>query len=491
MIKLAIILACSAVLSLSAADKINIDSVPWTDACYFWSMEGKRLPVFNKNLMGNKLSIGGVKYDRGIAGHTGFSVVYNLSGEALSFSAIVGVDDEAHPRDPKDMNSASVEVQILLDRKMAKRFTVNLGAKGIPIKVDLRGKQQIELRGSYKTGFHKQRIDFANAYFEVKDRKAFLQSAFAWQKNVKAQLFRKVNYPVVPKWKNIKIKKVKYRKWTNAYELSNNKCSLIVVPEYGGRILKFALHNKENILFQGKNPTEKNLYKRGMAINGGGNFSRPQPRNYFGSSDPILAYGQYSIVFPAEGEVVMTSAKSHYFGLQYIYHVKLHSDSAKVSIVTSHKNISSYPHNVGVWSLCRIATSKAAAILMPKETKHPYRKFKLTPALTAFEEEKNSPFDKFTINSKFLAKKRASIEWQNFPVVNKMKVIMKDKTIFTKTFDYKTSTNAYMPEFYPAHFYVCKMFIEVETHGPTKILNPSNAISWREDWTLKKNKGIL
>ena len=103
------ILVYFAVLSLNATDKINIDSVPWTDACYFWSMEGKRLSVFNKNLMGNKLSISGVKYNKGIAGHTGFSVVYNLSGEALSFSAIVGVDDEAHPRDPKDLNSASVE----------------------------------------------------------------------------------------------------------------------------------------------------------------------------------------------------------------------------------------------------------------------------------------------------------------------------------------------------------------------------------------------
>lgn len=59
--KLLMTLFCGAALALSAADKINIDSVPWTDACCFWSMEGKRLPVFNKNLMGNKLSIGDVK----------------------------------------------------------------------------------------------------------------------------------------------------------------------------------------------------------------------------------------------------------------------------------------------------------------------------------------------------------------------------------------------------------------------------------------------
>lgn len=484
--KLLITLFYCAALSLSAVDKIDIDSVPWTDACYFWSMDGKRLPVFNKNLMGNKLSIGAVKYDRGIAGHTPFSVVYNLSGEALSFSAIVGVDEEAHPRDSKKIKSASVEIQIIVDRKIVKRVIAVLGQKGVPIKVDLRGKQQIELRGTYKTGFIKQRVDFANAYFEVKDKKTFLKNALAWQRKVKTQLFRKVNYPATPKWKNIKIKKVKYRNWDNAYELSNSKCSLVVVPEYGGRILKFALKNQENILFQGENPRKENLYKRGMAINGGGNFSRLQPRIYFGSTDPILAYGQYSVTFPAEGEIVMSSALSWYFGIQFIYHVKLAPDSTKLTITMTHKNIASYPHKAGIWSLTRIATSRATAILMPKEIKNPYRKSKLAPPGIVLQNEKNTCFDKFTITPEFLAKRACYLEAQNFPSVNKMKVIMKDNTIFTKTFNYKKSINQYMPKFYPAHFYICNSFIEVETHGPTKSLKPGKTISWSETWTLTK-----
>ena len=482
--KLLLILFCFSALSSNAGDKIDIDSIPWTDACYFWSMEGKRLPVFNKNLMGNKLSIGGVKYARGIAGHTPFSVVYNLSGEAFSFSAIAGIDDEAHPRDPKELKSASVEIQILIDRKTAKCFTVKLGEKGIPIKIDLRDKQQIELRGTYKTGFRKQRVNFANAYFEVKNKKKFLKSAAAWQNKVKAQLLKKVSYPPAPNWEKVKIRKLKYRNWNNAYELSNSKCSLIVVPEYGGRILKFALHNKENILFQGKNPNKNNLHKRGMAINGGGNFSRPQPRNYFGSSDPILAYGQYSITFPAEGEVIMTSAKSYYFGLQYIYRVKLHPECSKVTLTTTHKNIASYPHKAGVWSLTRIPTSGVAAILMPKEMKNPYKKFSLTPASILLKNEKNNRFDKFTVSPEFLAKKRSSLEWQNFPSINEMKVLMKDKTIFTKTFNYQKSMDKYMGQFYPAHFYICKPFIEVETHSPTKTLKSGGIILWNETWTL-------
>jgi NPCBM/NEW2 domain-containing protein len=485
--KLLITLIFTVALALSAAEKINIDSVPWTDACYFWSMNGKRLPVFNKNLMGNKLSIGGVKYDKGIVGHTPFSVVYNLSGEALSFSAIIGVDDEAHPRDSKKITSASLEIQIIVDREIEKRITVVLGEKAIPIKVDLRGKRQIELRGVYKTGFVKQRVDFANAYFEVKGRKTFLKNAFAWQQKVKKQLFRKINYPAAPKWKNIKIKKVKYFNWNNAYELSNDKCSLIVVPEYGGRILKFALRKQENILFPGEKPTEDNLYKRGICIDGGGNFSRPQPRNYFGSSDPILAYGQYSIIFPAEGEIIMTSGKSYYFGIEYSYHVKLHHNSTKITVITTHKNISSYPHKAGVWSLTRLATDKAYALLMPKEINKPYKKYSFSPAnlLNCVTKDINNDFDKLIIKPEFLAHKKNSIEWKNFPSVNKIKLLLKDGTIFRKTFDYQKSMDVYMEKFYPAHVYICYSFIEIETHSPTKLLKPEDVISWQENWFLR------
>ena len=473
--------------NVNCSDRLKVDSIPWTDACYFWSMTGKRLPVFNKNLMGNQLSIGGIKYKDGLAGHTPFSVVYNLSGEALSFSALVGLDDEAHPRDSKTIKSSSVEVQILVDRKIVKRIIVFWGDKAIPVKIDLRGKKQIELRGTYRTGFVKQRINFVNAYFEVKDKDSFLKKAAEWQRKVKKQLFRKISYPSAPMWRKIKIRKVRYRTWDNAYELSNNFCSLIVVPEYGGRVLKFALRNKQNVLFQGENPSYDNLCKRGIAINGGGNFSRPQPRNYFNSLDPILAYGNYKITFPKEGEVEMTSGISWYMGLQYIYTVKLAPDTAKATIITRHRNINSFPVEAGVWSLTRIATAKASVLLMPKEMSHPCRKSKFEPQKLSnmLKQESKGNFNRINLNPSFVANKKCYLEIQNFPQVNTLKVLMKDGTFFVKNFYYNKSMEKYMGNFYPAHLYVCRKFIELESHGPLKSLSSGKAIAWTEEWMLQ------
>jgi hypothetical protein len=247
------------------------------------------------------------------------------------------------------------------------------------------------------------------------------------------------------------------------------------------------LRNKQNVLFQGENPSYDNLCKRGIAIDGGGNFSRPQPRNYFNSIDPILTYGKYKITFPAEGEVKMTSGISWYMGLQYSYTVKLASDAARVTIVTRHRNMNSYPVEAGVWSLTRIATANASVVFMPKEMSSPYKKSKFEPQelLNMLKQESNSSFNKITLNSSFAAARKCCLEIQNFPKINELKVLMKDGTLFVKNFYYNKSMNKYMGDFYPAHLYVCRKFIELESHGPTKSLSPGKAIDWIETWLLQ------
>jgi hypothetical protein len=43
-----------------------------------------------------------------------------------------------------------------------------------------------------------------------------------------------------------------------------------------------------------------------------------------------------------------------------------------------------------------------------------------------------------------------------------------------------------MGKFYPAHFYIHNLFIEVECHGPTKILASGSKIEFKEVWSIKK-----
>lgn len=217
--------------------KLSLCDIPWTDAAHSWTWEGRKEPVKNRNLFGAKITIAGKQFEKGIAGHTGFSVVYNLSGEALRFTALAGIDDQAHPRDPETIKASSVNVVILVDRNNVFNKIVHLHENPVPIDIDLTGKHQLELRGEFGTGFHKQRIAFVNPELTVLNKRAFLKTAENWQAKVAKEKSTRVAYPAPPEWKNIAIQKIKWNKWQNAYKINNSKLELVLLPELGGRII--------------------------------------------------------------------------------------------------------------------------------------------------------------------------------------------------------------------------------------------------------------
>ncbi len=470
------------------AVQVDIAQVQWTDARRFWTMEGQRLPVLNQNLMGHPISIGGKKYMTGIAGHTGFSVVYQVAGKALEFSAIAGIDDESHPRD-KDTKESSVNIIVMVDRGEVFRHKVFWKQKGVPFKIDLRGKHQIELRGEYGTGFRKQRVVFANARFLVKDRKAFLGETTRQRQAVCMARNVAPDYPPAPRWTGaIKVRRIHYRQWEHAYELSNRACRLILVPELGGRIKLFALRDRKNIMYENPRLNSRLLRVRGGTAWCGGHFSRLQPRNYFLPSDPILVSVPYTITFPRNGEAIMTSGPSIYLGTQIEYRVRLDPVTAKVRITTTHRNISDYAHKAGIWSITRLKPT--GILMMPMERKSPPRPGILEPR-EMLGLVKPDPTGKWqTLDLSIprirdnLPKPRWTIQWTLFPQQNAIRIKTANQ-VFTKSFAYDSVNDAQMEGFFPAHFYLCKRLMEVECHGPTVTLAPGSQIALDETWTLE------
>lgn len=94
----------------------------------------------NKSIDSNPLTVGGVKYERGIGTHAISKVLLNLNGTSLKFSALVGVDDEVKSA------AASMEFYILCDRKVVFRSGVmKKGDAAKEINVNLKGVQQLAL----------------------------------------------------------------------------------------------------------------------------------------------------------------------------------------------------------------------------------------------------------------------------------------------------------------------------------------------------------
>lgn len=96
-------------------------------------------PVINKSVIGSPLSVGGVRYSRGIGTHSVSRFMLKLGGKASFISGFVGADD----RNDYAMDMA---FKILADGDVI--WTSNIMRKGMPAQpfnVDLKGKQQIVL----------------------------------------------------------------------------------------------------------------------------------------------------------------------------------------------------------------------------------------------------------------------------------------------------------------------------------------------------------
>ena len=132
------------------------------------------------------------------------SLVYDLGGMADSFSAEAGIDEEAY-RD-------EVRLDIIVDRKLKESIRFTREAPRRRISVPLAGARQLELSVQYGPNYKEQTLCFADAYFRVRDRAAFLEH-LARCRN-RADMARELPpgpLPPLPAWKEIKVEPFVWR----------------------------------------------------------------------------------------------------------------------------------------------------------------------------------------------------------------------------------------------------------------------------------------
>lgn len=477
--------ALLASLCLGAAERISLGEVACTDAAYFWTQDGLRQPVLDRNLQGRAIAIGGQTYRRGLAGHTGFSAVYNLSGLATSFTCLVGLDDEDHPQDPAQGDrSADLVVLVLVDRKEVWRRTLRLGEPAVPLAVELTGAQQLELRGEYgKTGFFRQRIVFADPELVVTARDAFLHAADLWRQRAEGERARRLDYPAAPAWTTLDIRKVAYRGLGNAYRIATGKLEVIVAPELGGMIVSLAVPGGPNLLSEAFDPARVNR-DRGRAPDGGGHFNRHQPKNQFLPPDPILLYGAYSIEFPAEGRIRLRSPESCYLFLRQAYELSFEPGGRGLHLVNIQENTAPFAQACGIWSITRVKPELATRLRIPAESPDPPRPATFEPRALAGLVRSGGDWNELDLSPALFDRLGGgSIEWQAYARSNRIEVAF-GAVVFSKLFGVPAQPGDDLSGFYPTHLYLAKAFIELECHGPTLTLPPGGKVELHEDWTL-------
>lgn len=159
---------CLALAAVCAAGVAEADQKVWLDELPVTTMVGGWGETrANRSVEGRRLTIGEVKFDRGVGTHSESLAVYDMGGKAVAFDADVGIDAEVFPSG----QAASVKFIVRADGVDVAATKVLKGKQApVHLHADLKGAKLVELvvsdAGDGDTYDH---ADWANAFFTMQD----------------------------------------------------------------------------------------------------------------------------------------------------------------------------------------------------------------------------------------------------------------------------------------------------------------------------------
>ena len=145
-------------VSEAHADEIFLEDTDISHMGSAW-----KTPLRGKSIDGNPLSVGGVRYEHGVGTHAASKYRLHVGGNALSFSAKVGVDDESGA-------SGTVVFRVRADGAIVAEVAANGGEAAKPISADLAGAKRVSLEvADAGDGIDCDHADWLDAVFVFKD----------------------------------------------------------------------------------------------------------------------------------------------------------------------------------------------------------------------------------------------------------------------------------------------------------------------------------
>jgi len=163
-------------------------------------------------------------------------------------------------------------------------------------------------------------------------------------------------------------KESNYRGW-KTLELNNGLIEVQVAPDIGGRIIQFKLGDFEylwvNDQLAGKMPPPTGLGPKGEWLNWGGDKLWPAPQGW-GSDDkwpgppgPVIeGIPHTASIVAAKGttaSIQHTSPQDKSTGIQFSRTIHVADGAARVSLVSTMKNIGTKPRRWGIWEVTQLS----------------------------------------------------------------------------------------------------------------------------------------
>lgn len=277
----------------------------------------------------------------------------------------------------------------------------------------------------------------------------------------------------------IKITRLKYRGWPNAYRITDDRVELIILTDVGPRIIRYGFVGGENQFVELPEQTGLTGGDEWRLYGGHRLWHSPESltRTYYADNHPVE-------VIVRENGLVLVQQKESSTNLQKSMEVEMDSETGAVTIIHHIKNRSLWNIRLSAWAISAMAPGGLSIV---KQRTHNSKDI-CTPDMRISVWPRTSINDKRVIwGDEFI------LLQQDINVEKTFKIGVSSDVgwiahanghhLFAKYYDYDSKSE--YPDFGSSvELYTCGRFSEIETLSPISEIMPDQEITHRERWQL-------
>lgn len=283
----------------------------------------------------------------------------------------------------------------------------------------------------------------------------------------------------------VTIEKTAYRGWPNCYRIANGEVELIVTADVGPRIIRYGFVGGRNMFVE----LEEDLGKTGGSqwrLYGGS-------RLWVGPEDPVSSYGADNepVDVRIAGNVLTARAPVEHTGVQKQIEVELAATGSTVQVRHRLTNKTIWPLRIAPWVLSMMAPGGTAVTTLPPRGTHPEVLAPTNPlivfAFTNMSDPRWTWLEKYIV----LRQDANNADPEKIGLFNPETrgAYLLDGNLFVKK--YSAETGLEYPDMGASYeTFTNERFLELETLGPLRTLQPGESSGHLEVWSLRKGIAV-
>ena len=279
----------------------------------------------------------------------------------------------------------------------------------------------------------------------------------------------------------VTVEKISYAGWSNCYRLTNGEVELVVTADVGPRIIRYGFVGGQNLFVE----LEQDMGKTG----GDGWRLYGGSRLWVAPEDRVYSYGADNepVEVTVSGSRLSARAPTETFGVQKRIEVELADKGTAVDVLYSLTNRSVWPLRIATWVLTMMNRGGVGITTLPPRGTHPEFLAPTNPvvlfAFTNMSDSRWNWLEKYIT----LRQDPENSDPEKIGLFNPATrgAYLLNGELFVKKFE--ASTDEEYPDMGSSfEIFTNESFLELETLGPMRTLQPGESIDHLERWSLHR-----